>query len=97
MKLQQELNLSYLFITHDLSLMRNVSDRVAIMYLGKICEIAETKSFFERPLHPYTKALLSAVPVPDPNRRRSRLVLAPADAESHVPLREVSRGHWAAV
>jgi peptide/nickel transport system ATP-binding protein len=62
-KLQQELRLSYLFITHDLSLMRNVASRVAIMYLGKICEYASTSSFFHNPLHPYTKMLLSSVPV----------------------------------
>ena len=61
--LQKELQLSYLFITHDLSLMRNVADRVAIMYLGKICEVAEAAIFFEKPLHPYTKMLISSVPV----------------------------------
>lgn len=61
--LQKRFNLSYLFITHDLSLMRNVAHRVAIMYLGKICEIATIKEFFERPLHPYTKMLLSSIPV----------------------------------
>ena len=61
--LQKKLNLSYLFITHDLSLMRNVANRVAIMYLGKIREIASTKEFFENPLHPYTQMLLSAIPV----------------------------------
>lgn len=63
LKLQKELNLTYLFITHDLSLMRNVSTRVAIMYLGKIAEIAPTKSFFQNPQHPYTKMLLSSIPV----------------------------------
>jgi peptide/nickel transport system ATP-binding protein len=63
MKLQRELNLSYLFITHDLSLMRNVASRVAIMYLGKIVELAPARMFFENPLHPYTKMLLSSVPV----------------------------------
>lgn len=62
-RLQQQFNLSYLFITHDLSLMRNVSSRVAIMYLGKICEIAETGEFFRSPLHPYTQMLLSSIPV----------------------------------
>jgi len=62
-KFQQEMNLSYLFITHDLSLMRNVATRVAIMYLGKICEVAETSGFFSNPLHPYTKMLLSSIPV----------------------------------
>lgn len=63
MRLQREFNLSYLFITHDLSLMRNVAARVAIMYLGKICEIAPTQEFFEAPKHPYTQMLLSAIPV----------------------------------
>jgi len=60
---QKEMNLAYLFITHDLSLMRNVATRVAIMYLGKICEVAETSEFFASPLHPYTKMLLSSIPV----------------------------------
>ncbi len=62
-KLQKEMSLSYLFITHDLSLMRNVSDRVAIMYLGRIAEIAPTESFFSNPQHPYTQMLLSSIPV----------------------------------
>ncbi|WP_313341812.1 ABC transporter ATP-binding protein [Sedimentibacter sp.] len=63
LRLQKEMNLSYLFITHDLSLMRNVADRVAIMYLGKIAEIAPTESFFKNPRHPYTQMLLSSIPV----------------------------------
>lgn len=62
-ELQEQFNLSYLFITHDLSLMRNVASRVAIMYLGKICEVAETAEFFQNPYHPYTKMLLSSIPV----------------------------------
>lgn len=62
-KLQRDFNLSYLFITHDLSLMRNVASRVAIMYLGKICEVAETSEFFSHPQHPYTQMLLSSIPV----------------------------------
>jgi oligopeptide/dipeptide ABC transporter ATP-binding protein len=62
-RLQKEFNLSYLFITHDLSLMRNVASRVAIMYLGKICEVAETADFFQNPCHPYTQMLLSSIPV----------------------------------
>jgi peptide/nickel transport system ATP-binding protein len=62
-RLQEELHLSYLFITHDLSLMRNVASRVAIMYLGKICEIAEAAEFFRNPYHPYTQMLLSSIPV----------------------------------
>jgi len=63
MDFQKDFNLSYLFITHDLSLMRNVANRVAIMYLGKICEIAIIEEFFKNPLHPYTKMLLSSIPV----------------------------------
>jgi peptide/nickel transport system ATP-binding protein len=62
-RLQQEFNLSFLFITHDLSLMRNVASRVAIMYLGKIAEVAETAEFFQNPQHPYTQMLLSSIPV----------------------------------
>jgi peptide/nickel transport system ATP-binding protein len=63
LRLQRELNLTYLFITHDLSLMRNMATRVAIMYLGKICEVASTVEFFQSPLHPYTQMLLSSIPV----------------------------------
>jgi peptide/nickel transport system ATP-binding protein len=63
LRLQREFQLSYLFITHDLSLMRNVASRVAIMYLGKICEVAQTADFFQNPLHPYTQMLLSSIPV----------------------------------
>lgn len=62
-ELQRDMKLSYLFITHDLSLMRNVADRIAIMYLGKICEIASAETFFEKPLHPYTQMLISSIPV----------------------------------
>jgi len=62
LELQQELGLTYLFITHDLSLMRNMASRVAIMYLGRICELATAKEFFEEPLHPYTRMLLSSIP-----------------------------------
>lgn len=63
LRLQREFNLSFLFITHDLSLMRNVASRVAIMYLGRICEVADTAEFFQNPLHPYTQMLLSSIPV----------------------------------
>ena len=63
LKFKEEFNLSYLFITHDLSLMRNVADRIGIMYLGKICEIASVEEFFKNPLHPYTQMLLSSIPV----------------------------------
>jgi peptide/nickel transport system ATP-binding protein len=63
LQLQKELHLTYMFITHDLSLMRNMASRVAIMYLGKICEVAQTVTFFSKPLHPYTRMLLSSIPV----------------------------------
>ncbi|HEU5470874.1 MAG TPA: dipeptide ABC transporter ATP-binding protein [Actinophytocola sp.] len=70
--LQNELDLTYLLIAHDLSVVRHVSDRVAVMYLGKIVELADRTGLYERPMHPYTVALLSAVPIPDPERRAKR-------------------------
>lgn len=80
MDLQQQFKLTYLFITHDLSLMRNVANRVAIMYLGKICEIADTADFFRDPKHPYTQMLLSSIPVVSEEEEKSK------------PARIVSRG-----
>jgi len=74
-KLQRELKLSYLFVSHDLAVIRHVSHRVAVMYLGQIVEEADVKELYSRPLHPYTQALLSAVPVPNPRKRRRRILL----------------------
>ncbi|MCA9962977.1 MAG: ABC transporter ATP-binding protein [Anaerolineales bacterium] len=70
--LKQELGLTYLFIAHDLSMVRYISDRVAVMYLGRMVELADRDTLFERPLHPYTQALLSAIPIPDPVREAQR-------------------------
>ncbi|MFC7310370.1 ABC transporter ATP-binding protein [Streptomyces monticola] len=84
--LQDELGLTYVIIAHDLSVIRHVSDRIAVMYLGKIVELADRKSLYETPMHPYTKALLSAVPVPDPRRRaaKSERILLRGDVPSPI-------------
>ncbi len=82
MELQQRLGLSYLFIAHDLSVVRHIATRVGVMYLGRIAEIGQSKALFKEPIHPYTEALMSAVPVPDPKvaASRNRIVL-----EGEVP------------
>ncbi|HET7374489.1 MAG TPA: ATP-binding cassette domain-containing protein [Gemmatimonadaceae bacterium] len=97
MDLQQRLSLTYLFIAHDLRLVENICQRVAVMYHGRILEMGETAKLFAAPRHPYTKALLSAVPVPDPDAPRTRIVLDPASFDPAAPLREVGEGHFAAV
>ena len=97
MDLQQRLKLTYLFIAHDLRLVRHICSRVAVMYLGRIVEMGATERLFEAPAHPYTRALLSAIPMPDPAARRERLVLDPASFERSAPLRQLGDEHWAAV
>jgi len=74
-ELQKEYDLTYLFISHDLDVVRHISDRVAVMYLGKLMELAPVEEIFSSPKHPYTKALLSAIPIPDPKLKRERIIL----------------------
>ncbi|HYM23524.1 MAG TPA: ATP-binding cassette domain-containing protein [Vicinamibacterales bacterium] len=97
MDLQRRLKLTYLFIAHDLRLVEHICGRVAVMYLGKIVEMGTAAAVFAAPQHPYTRALLSAVSVPDPDAPRSRIVLDPASVKRDAPLREIVAGHFAAI
>jgi len=81
-KLQEQMNLSYLFIAHDLSVVEHISDRIAVMYLGRFVELATDQELYHNPLHPYSQALLSAVPVPDPEVRRKKSILLEGDVPS---------------
>ncbi len=97
MDLQERLHLTYLFIAHDLRLVQHVCSRVAVMFLGRIVEMGPTASLFASPQHPYTRALLSAIPVLDPDAPRQRIVMDPATVNRGAALREVSAGHFAAI
>jgi oligopeptide transport system ATP-binding protein len=97
LELKDRLRLTYLFIAHDLRLVENICERVAVMYLGKIVEMGNTHTLFSSPRHPYTRALLSAVPVLDPDAPRRRITLDPTSFDARAPLKEIGASHWAAV
>ncbi len=98
-KLQKERGLTYLFIAHDLSMVKYISDRIGVMYHGKIVELAESEEMYRNPIHPYTKSLLSAIPLPDPDyeRNRKRVVYDPTQhnyGSEEPSMREVCSNHW---
>lgn len=103
-ELQQRLGLTYLFIAHDLSMVKHISDRVAVMYKGKIVELAESEELYTNPLHPYTKSLLAAIPVPDPAIEKNKTFTVPTESAKadpysleHSRFVEAHPGHWVAV
>ncbi|UOQ46927.1 ATP-binding cassette domain-containing protein [Gracilibacillus caseinilyticus] len=96
-ELQKEHGLTYLFIAHDLSMVKYISDRIAVMYFGRIVELADADELYNNPLHPYTKSLLSAIPLPDPDfeRTRERTLYDPAKHDTEgAEFREAKPGHW---
>jgi oligopeptide transport system ATP-binding protein len=97
MDLQDQLRLTYLFIAHDLRLVEHICSSVAVMYLGRIVEMGPAASLFRAAQHPYTRALLSAVPVTDPDAPRQRIVLDPRSVDRDAALREIADRHWAAI
>jgi ABC-type oligopeptide transport system ATPase subunit len=97
MALQERLRLTYLFIAHDLRLVEHICSRTAVMYRGRLVEVGPSAAIFDSPEHPYTRALLSAVPVADPDRRPVRVAFDAAQTNPEAPLREMGPGHWAAV
>ena len=97
MELQTRLKLTYLFIAHDLRLVRQICDRVAVIYRGRIVELSDAERVFSQPRHDYTRALLSAIPLPDPSRQPARIPYDGATFDRTLPLREVEPGHFAAI
>lgn len=97
--LRQKMGLTIIFIAHDLSVVKYFSDRIAVMYAGKIVELADSDEIFENPLHPYTKSLLSAIPIPDPHfeKKRKRIIYTPENNSSEQHLKEVVPGHFVLV